>query len=86
MHISILTPDREIFSGEITAVKVPGASGEFEVLKNHAPIVSALGKGLVLVKKSDGEELTFSIRKGFIEVLYNQVSLLVQEVTEKEKA
>lgn len=85
MHITILTPEREIFSGEINAVKVPGANGEFEVLKNHAPIVSALVKGPVLVKKADGEDFTFGIRKGFIEVLYNQISLLVQEVVEKEK-
>lgn len=47
MNIAVLTPDREIFQGVITSVKVPGVKGEFQVLKNHAPIVSALEKGNV---------------------------------------
>lgn len=80
MEISILSPDKEIFSGAITSVKVPGVSGQFEILNNHAPLVSALGEGKVRIRKKDGEELSFSIEKGFIEVLYNQVSLLVQGV------
>ncbi len=80
MDISILSPDKEIFSGAITSVKVPGVSGQFEILNNHAPLVSALAEGKVRIRKKDGEELSFSIEKGFIEVLYNQVSLLVQGV------
>lgn len=78
MIISVLSPEREIFTGEITSVKVPGSTGQFEVLQNHAPIVAALSEGLVRIKKSNGEILKFDIRKGFIEVLYNEVSLLVQ--------
>ncbi len=78
MHISVLTPDKEIFEGEITSVKVPGVSGQFEVLNNHAPIVSALGVGQVRLMKENGEKITFGIEKGFIEVLKNKVSLLVQ--------
>ncbi|NND33302.1 MAG: ATP synthase F1 subunit epsilon [Saprospiraceae bacterium] len=80
MKISILSPEKEIFSGEITSVKVPGISGQFEVLQNHAPIVAALEKGTVRVKKSNGDPLQFQITKGFIEVLHNEVSLLVQGV------
>lgn len=50
MHLSVLTPDVEYFSGQITSIKVPGAAGQFQVLKNHAPIVSALVDGAVEVK------------------------------------
>ena len=78
MVISVLSPDQEIFSGEITSVKVPGTTGQFEVLQNHAPIVAALAEGSVRIKKANGETLNFDIKKGFIEVLYNEVSLLVQ--------
>ncbi len=78
MQISVLTPDKEIFDGEITSVKVPGVSGQFEVLNNHAPIVSALGEGEVRLVKENGEKVTFGIEKGFIEVLKNKVALLVQ--------
>lgn len=80
MLITILSPEKEIFSGEITSVKVPGTTGQFEVLTNHAPIVAALTEGSVRIKKANGESLKFQIKKGFIEVLYNQISLLVQGV------
>ena len=82
MKITVLTPDKEIFKGEITSVKVPGTGGEFQVLKNHAPIVSSLSKGKVAITKADGGKFNFSIEKGFIEVLRNEVSLLVQGVKE----
>ncbi len=78
MQISVLTPDKEIFEGNITSVKVPGVSGQFEVLNNHAPIVSALGEGKVRLIKENGEKMTFEIEKGFIEVLKNRIALLVQ--------
>ena len=78
MNITVLTPDQEIYQGAITSVKVPGVGGQFEVLKNHAPIVSALGEGPVRLKIEGGNDMNFSIEKGFIEVLNNEVSLLVQ--------
>jgi F-type H+-transporting ATPase subunit epsilon len=78
MNISVLTPDREIFEGAITSVKVPGTDGQFQVLKNHAPIVASLGNGDVTLVKSNGEKMIFPIQSGFIEVLNNEVSLLVQ--------
>lgn len=78
MNITVLTPDTSIFEGTITSVKVPGIDGQFEILNNHAPIVSALGEGPVRIIKKGGERLTFTIEKGFIEVLRNEVSLLVQ--------
>ena len=80
MNISVLTPDKEIFKGAITSVKVPGADGQFQVLKNHAPIVSALDKGEVVIVKENGEKLQFSIEKCCLEVLNNEASLLVQGV------
>ena len=82
MTITVLTPDREIYKGEITSVKVPGTGGAFQVLKNHAAIVSSLAKGDVTIAKADGGKMKLSIEKGFIEVLNNEVSLLVQGVKE----
>jgi len=84
MEITVLTPDKEIFQGPITAVKVPGISGGFEILKGHAPIVSALGTGQVRILKDGGEKMTFSIEKGFVEVLNNKISLLVQVIEEND--
>ena len=80
MNITVLSPDKELFSGEITAVKVPGIGGQFEILNNHAAIVSSLGEGNIKITKTGGELMTFTIDKGFVEVLHNEVSLLVQGV------
>lgn len=99
MNITVLTPDKEVFKGKIISVKVPGTVGQFQVLKNHAPIVSSLAEGEIKIVTSSGEHqyydeasnsiktaeesgkaYTFSIKKGFIEVLNNEVSLLVQGV------
>ena len=84
MNLTVLTPDKEIFQGPISSVKVPGISGGFEILKGHAPIVSALGNGLVRILKDGGEKMTFSIEKGFVEVLNNKISLLVQVIDDKD--
>ena len=82
MNLVVLTPEREIYNGGITSVKVPGVNGQFEILKDHAPIVSSLNKGEVRILDEGGQKKTFQIEKGFIEVLYNEVSLLVQGVEE----
>lgn len=54
MNISILTPDKEIFQGAVSSVKVPGTLGQFQVLKGHAPIVSSLGAGEVVLVTEGG--------------------------------
>jgi F-type H+-transporting ATPase subunit epsilon len=82
MNLVVLTPGKEIFSGQVSSVKVPGVSGQFEVLNGHAAIVSALSTGAVRIKKDEGGEVTFNIDSGFIEVLKNEVSLLVQGYSE----
>lgn len=69
MNISILTPDKEVFHGPIVSVKVPGTMGEFQVFKNHAPIVSSLEKGTVTLVTNGGhykyyDEETGSIKEG----------------------
>lgn len=82
MELVVLTPGKELFKGAITSVKVPGVGGQFEILSNHAPIVSALGEGEVRILDAAGNKQSFNIQKGFVEVLYNEVSLLVQGVQE----
>ena len=71
MNISVLTPDKEIFHGVITSVKVPGTMGQFQVLKNHAPIVSSLEKGEVTLVVADGEHRVYNDETGNIETVLN---------------
>lgn len=82
MNLIVLTPGKQIFHGEVKALKVPGVSGQFEILKNHAPLVSALSEGNVRITAADGEQKLFKIEQGFVEVLRNEISLLVTGVTE----
>ncbi|MBI1836587.1 MAG: F0F1 ATP synthase subunit epsilon [Flavobacteriia bacterium] len=56
MHLEIITPDTKIFKGEVDAVQLPGLDGSFQVLKNHAPIISALGKGTVKIDLTTSHE------------------------------
>ena len=77
MNLTVLTPEKELFAGNITSVKLPGISVQFEILKGHAAIVSALSSGNVRIIDAAGSKTEIAIAKGFIEVLRNEVSVLV---------
>lgn len=78
MYLEIITPDKKVFDGEVTSVKVPGTLGSFEILNNHAPIVSSLDKGEVKVKTNKGEVLQYQVDGGVVEVFKNKISLLIE--------
>lgn len=83
MNLIVLTPEKELFNGAIKSVKVPGTTGQFEILKDHAAIVSSLAPGTVRIIDESGKESKIEIQKGFIEVLNNEVSLLIQSLAEQ---
>jgi F-type H+-transporting ATPase subunit epsilon len=79
MNLEILTPEKRVFSGDVFGVQLPGVSGMFEVLDRHAPLVSALKPGKLKVLKDKDHHLAFfEIRGGFVEVIHNKVSVLVE--------
>jgi F-type H+-transporting ATPase subunit epsilon len=79
MNLEILTPEKKLFSGHVYGVQMPGISGSFEVLEKHAPLISALKEGSIKVLKDKQNTLsTFSIKGGFVEVLNNNVTVLVE--------
>jgi F-type H+-transporting ATPase subunit epsilon len=80
MKIEIITPDRKVFDGEIKSVRVPGKKGSFQVLKDHAPIISTLDNGLVITVDQEGTEKIFEISGGVIEVKANKIILLADTV------
>ncbi len=77
MKLEILTPDSKIFEGEVRSVTVPGTMGSFEVLNDHAPIISTLEDGKVIIR-TDKEEETIFIKGGVIEVLNNHIMVLAE--------
>lgn len=79
MHLEIITPDKKVFSGEISAVQVPGSKGSFSVLEYHAPIISTLEEGRIKVVER-GAETFYQISGGIIEVKDNKVYILAESV------
>jgi F-type H+-transporting ATPase subunit epsilon len=80
MTLEILTPEKKLYSGDVYGVQMPGISGSFEVLEKHAPLVSALkaGRLKVLKSKQQNQFAYFDIQGGFVEVLNNKVTVLVE--------
>jgi F-type H+-transporting ATPase subunit epsilon len=84
MNLEILTPEKKLYSGDVYGVQLPGISGLFEVLDKHAPMVSALGKGTIKVLTDKTSTVSYTITSGFIEVLNNKASVLVEGALEIE--
>jgi F-type H+-transporting ATPase subunit epsilon len=80
MKIEIITPDKKVFDGEIKSVRVPGKKGSFQVLKDHAPIISTLESGSAIIVDQEGKEKVFEISGGVIEVKANKIILLADSV------
>lgn len=78
MTLEILTPEKKLYSGNVYGVQLPGISGSFEVLDKHAPIVSALGKGNLKILKDKNSFENYIIQGGFVEVLNNKATVLVE--------
>lgn len=78
LHVVVVTPERTLFDAEADSVAVPGERGRFEILKDHAPIISSLQRGALVV--SGSQQLHLEIAGGFVEVCRNEVSLCVEEV------
>lgn len=79
MTLEILTPDKLVFQGEVTSVTVPGTLGSFEVLKDHAPIISTLEDGKVVIRGAK-ELQSLYIKGGVIEVINNKIIVLAEGI------
>lgn len=78
MQLDILTPEQSIYSGTVYGVQLPGIQGSFEILDNHAPIIASLGKGKMKILKDKNTTELFEISGGFVEVLNNKASVLIE--------
>lgn len=81
MNLEIITPDKKVFAGEANAVTFPGTEGQFQVFNNHAPLVSTLGVGDVVVETTPGAtKQVYRIDGGVVEVLKNKVLVLAEAI------
>ena len=79
IKLTIITPDKSVFDGTVTSVTVPGTAGSFQVLVNHAPIVSSLDEGKVIIRTGNNEEVLL-ISGGVVEVIDNHVTVLAEGI------
>lgn len=78
MKLEILSPVRSLYKGEVDIVTLPGTLGSFTVLKDHAPLISSLIEGVVRYVSKDGQEHELPIKRGFVEVKQNDVSVCIE--------
>lgn len=77
LHLSIVSPEKRIFDGEVKIVTLPGTIGSFSILPGHAPIVSSLQAGTLSYTTAEGEEHSMDIQGGFVEMSGGMVSACV---------
>jgi F-type H+-transporting ATPase subunit epsilon len=76
LQLSILSPEKNLFSGEATSVIVPGEVGSFGIYPNHAPLVASMDVGVIQIRKKDGSLIRFVVDGGFVEVRGGVVNIL----------
>jgi len=80
MHLEVLTPQKRLFEGTIVSVQLSGTKGSFQILNNHAPFLSSLGKGKIKIETTkNSTPTTFSIEKGFVQVVNNKTIILIDK-------
>ena len=77
MLVDIITPDQELFSGDILSIELPGSDGSFEILNNHAPIIATLSGGKITIALENGKKESFEVNGGVVETQNNKTIVLV---------
>ena len=80
MFLEIITPDKKLYQDEVKQVRLPGSNGLFEILNNHAPIVSTLEKGIIRVIDINNFTRTFKINGGIVENKDNKIIVLLESI------
>ena len=81
LHLEIVTPEQVIFDQPIGLVEVPGSQGRFTLLRDHAPFISVLSKGVIRVVSKTGSEYLFDCDGGYLECEENKVVILVTKIS-----
>lgn len=79
MYLEIITPEKKLYQGDISLIQVPGSKGSFEILSNHAPIISTLEPGRIKLEDKYGKTEYFEIDGGIIEAKFNKIIVLAEE-------
>ncbi len=77
MFLEIISPEKKIYSGEVSRVRVPGSNGLFEILNNHAPLISTLASGTIRIQDENGRKFSYPVAGGVVETRDNQIIILL---------
>jgi F-type H+-transporting ATPase subunit epsilon len=78
-HFELVSPEKLVFSADVEAVVVPGTEGEFTVLKDHAPLISTMKPGVVVIDETPAKKLRLFVRGGFAEVAPSGLTILAEQ-------
>ncbi len=78
-HFELVSPEKLVFSQNVEAVVVPGTEGEFTVLKDHAPLISTMRPGIVVIDETPAKRLRLFVRGGFAEVAPSGLTILAEQ-------
>lgn len=84
-QLDIVTPAKTVYSGEVQSFTAPGVVGNFQVLFNHAPLLSSIGIGVIKIIESNGSELHFATSGGFVEVKSNKTIMLAESAERSDE-
>lgn len=79
-HLNIVTPEKEVFDGPVTSIIAPGSEGYLGVLSNHAPLMTGLVRGKLIIDSPSKGRFEMKLESGFMEVLNNVVTILADGV------
>ena len=85
IDLDIVSPQRLVFQGQVKSVTAPGTLGSFQILNNHAPIVSTLEIGILKVRTASDEEKIYAVGTGILEAKFNKVNVLAEYIDSKEE-
>lgn len=85
LNLEIITPSKQAFSGKVKSITVPGTAGSFQVLFNHAPLLSTFEIGKIKLEDLEGKEIEFATSGGTVEVTENKILLLADSLESKEE-
>lgn len=78
MKLNIITPEDTLYEGEVKSVQLQGTDGKFQLLNNHAPIISALAKGKIKITDNNDRTIEYEINGGLVEMSKNKIQILAQ--------
>ncbi len=78
MRIEIVSPEKQLYAGEVSMAQFPGTEGSFQVLNNHAPMIATIAAGAIHVRTENGAEEQIEVRGGIVEVQKNKILVLAE--------